>query len=346
MNKTFQNWRRTFTQLIKMDNKSEWDSLDWLSKWFVATRSAVGRITLYSGLIGGLLAWQTQHAAGKPFNYLTWLILELGLFIAHGSNNLINDYVDFSRGIDKDNYFRTQYGVHPLAQGFWDKPTHLRWFFISGLLAFLAGVYALFVTHFAPIVIALFAFGAFILLFYTFPLKYLAIGELSIFLIWGPMMIGGVYYVLTGLWSWMVILASIPIGATVVTINLGKHTDKRKEDKVKKVYTLPVLVGEPAARFITMTAIIAAYLIVIYLVLVARFFTPVMLLVLLAVKPAWKALQRFSRPRPEAPPSGYPIWPRWYSTVCFVHNIAFGNYFVIGLVLDTLLRMVLPSFWH
>ena len=44
-------------------------------------------------------------------------ILTLGLFIAHGTNNLINDYTDFSRGIDKDNYFRTQYGVHPLAQG-------------------------------------------------------------------------------------------------------------------------------------------------------------------------------------------------------------------------------------
>ena len=28
------------------------------------------------------------------------------------------DYTDFTRGVDKDNYFRTQYGVHPLVQGF------------------------------------------------------------------------------------------------------------------------------------------------------------------------------------------------------------------------------------
>ncbi len=135
MNTTFAMWRRSLSQLIMMKDKKEWDALDILSKWFIATRSAVGTITLYSGLIGGLLAWQYLYAGGEPFPFLTWFILTLGLFIAHGTNNLINDYTDYSRGIDKDNYFRTQYGVHPLAQGFWDKRTHLIWFGISGFLA-------------------------------------------------------------------------------------------------------------------------------------------------------------------------------------------------------------------
>ena len=345
MEKTFNNWKKTFTQLVKMDDKGEWDALDVLSKWFVATRSAVGRITLYSGFIGGLYVWQYLYSQGKPFNFLTWIILILGLFIAHGTNNLINDFTDFSRGIDKDNYFRTQYGVHPLAQGFWDKPTHLRWFAISGILAVLSGVYALYYTQFSPVVMWFFGVGAFILLFYTYPLKYFAVGELSIFLIWGPMMIGGVYFVLTGQWNWEVILASIPIGATVVTINLGKHTDKLREDKTKGVTTLPVLVGETMARYITMFAILAAYVIILYLVFVAHFFTPVMLLVFLAYKPALVALKRFSSPRPTEPPAGYPIWPRWFSTVCFVHNIAFSNYFVLALIIDTLLKTFLPSFW-
>ena len=243
MNTTFAMWRKSLSQLIMMKDKKEWDALDILSKWFIATRSAVGTITLYSGLIGGLLAWQYLHANNKPFTFIffiTWVILTIGLFIAHGSNNLINDYTDFSRGIDKDNYFRTQYGVHPLAQGFWDKRTHLIWFGVSGFLAVLSGIYAMLYTHFSPIVVGLFVLGALILLFYTYPLKYVGIGELSIFIIWGPLMIGGVFFVLTGLWSWAVILASIPVGLNVVTINLGKHTDKRKEDLGKGVRTLPV----------------------------------------------------------------------------------------------------------
>jgi len=48
-----------------------------------------------------------------------------------------------------------------------------------------------------------------VLLFYTWPLKYLALGELFIFLIWGPIMIAGVYIVLAqgwtamcGMWPW------------------------------------------------------------------------------------------------------------------------------------------------
>jgi 1,4-dihydroxy-2-naphthoate octaprenyltransferase len=346
MNTTFAMWRKSLSQLIKMEDRKEWDALDVLSKWFIATRSAVGTITLYSGLIGGLLAWRYLFANGKPFDFLTWLILTLGLFIAHGTNNLLNDYTDYSRGIDKDNYFRTQYGVHPLAQGFWDKPTALRWFAVSGVLATLAGIYALFYTQFAPVVIWLFAVGAFILLFYTYPLKYIGIGELSIFIIWGPLMIGGVYYVLTGLWDWTVILASIPVGLNVVTINLGKHTDKAREDVVKGVRTLPVLVGETAARYITMAAIVLSYLITLYLIFVTHFFTPIMLLIFVAIKPAQIALQRLSKPRPMEPPAGYPIWPRWFSTVCFVHNRVFSNYFVLGLVIDTILRFVAPTFWR
>ncbi len=342
----FSNWRKFLSQLVKMDSKPEWDALDILSKWFIATRSAVGTITIYSGMIGGLLAWQHNQAAGQPFDFLTWLILTLGLFIAHGTNNLINDYTDFTRGIDKDNYFRTQYGVHPLAQGFWSKTTHLWWFGISGALAFLSGVYALLYTQFAAPVVWLFAFGALILLFYTWPLKYIGIGELSIFLIWGPMMIGGVYYVLTRDWSWAVILASLPVGLNVVTINLGKHTDKGKEDRLKGVRTLPVLVGETAARTITMGAIVLSYLLTIYLVFIPRFFTPVMLLVLLAIPPARLAIQRLSQPRPSAPPAGYPIWPRWFSTVCFVHNRVFSNYFVLALLMDTAIRFFLPAVWR
>src|SRR5258707_6207909 len=103
MNSTFAMWYKSLSQLIRMDDKKEWDALDVVSKWFVATRSAVGTVTLYSGLIGGLLAWQYLHANQQPFTLsfiFTWVILTMGLFIAHGTNNLLNDYTDFGRGSD------------------------------------------------------------------------------------------------------------------------------------------------------------------------------------------------------------------------------------------------------
>ena len=39
------------------------------------------------------------------------------------------------------------------------------------------------------------------------------------------------------------------------------------------------------------------------------------------------------------------MWPRWFSTVAFVHNRKFGNLFILGVALDTVIRLVFPTFW-
>ena len=336
-------WKTALSTLVKMDKKEEWDELDILSKWLIATRSAVTTVTIYSCLIAGLLAWRDGH-----FAFLPWLILTLGLFIAHGTNNLLNDYTDFSRGVDKDNYFRTQYGVHPLVQGFWTTRQQLTWFAASGGLAVMAGIFALFYTGFSPAIIGLFAFGALVLLFYTWPLKYMGLGEFAIFLIWGPVLVAGVYLVLAGGWienAWNVALAGVPFGLSVVSINIGKHIDKSSDDRKKGVGTLPVRIGEKSARYLNMAVFVLIYAVILYLIFVPRFFTPVMLIVFLAGKRLLYAVGVLTKPRPAEPPKEWPGWPTWFSGFAFYHNRLFGNLFVLGLLADTLLRLFLSGFW-
>ena len=340
MNIDFAMWRTAIWQLIKMDKKEEWDALDVVSKWLIATRSAVTLVTVYSCVIAGILAWRDGYFSWVPF-----LIITLGLFIAHGTNNLLNDYTDYSRGVDKDNYFRTQYGVHPLVQGFFTKQQQLRWFFISGVLATLAGIYALYYTNFNPVVIGLFALGAVVLLAYTYPFKYWGLGEFAIFLIWGPIMIAGVYFVLSGVWNWNVVLAGIPYGLGVASINIGKHIDKHDDDKAKGVGTFPVRVGEALARRVDQVALILIYAVILYLVFVPRYFTPAMLIVFLSFRHAWRAIKLLDNPRPAAPPAGYPAWPTWFSAATFFHNRQFGGLLILGLIIDALLRVYLPAFW-
>ncbi len=336
-------WGTALSRLVMMQDRCEWDELDVVSKWLIATRSAVTTVTIYSCVIGGLFAVQ---AGG--FVFLPWLILTVGLFLSHGTNNLLNDLTDYRRGIDTNNYFRTQYGVHPLVQGFWTKRTQLRWFLISAILGVASAVYALVYTHFDPIVIAMIAYGTLMLFFYTYPLKHFALGELTIFVIWGPIIIGGIYYVLVRHWDWNVILAGIPFGLTTASINIGKHIDKSGEDRQKKVTTLPVLLGQTGSRILNISVIVLAYLVIAYLVAIPRFFTPVMAIVLIAAPDAWKAISRLSKPRPEKAPEGYPVWPRWFSTVSFMHNRKFGNLFVLGVLLDTILRVIpaTSGFWR
>ncbi len=343
MSINFKMWGKALAGLVKMDSKQEWAGLDIVSKWLIATRSAVTTVTLYSCAIGGLLAWRDGH-----FAWLPWIIITLGLFIAHGTNNFLNDYTDFSRGVDKDNYFRTQYGVHPLVQDFWSKRTQLTWFLISGVLAFSSGVYALFYTHFSPLVIGLFVFGALVLLFYTWPLKYLALGELSIFLIWGPILVAGVYSVLARGWTpttWYVALAGVPFGLSVLSINFGKHIDKSAEDKKKGVGTLPVRIGEKVSRYINMAVLVLIYAVILYLIFGPHYFTPVMLIVLLAGKRLFYAVAVLGKPRPAEPPKEWPGWPVWFAGFSFHHNRLFENLFVLGLLADVVLRIFLPTFW-
>ena len=54
-----------------MDDKKEWDSLDVVSKWLIATRSAVTLVTVYSCFIAGLLA---QGFFTKP-QQIRWFLV-------------------------------------------------------------------------------------------------------------------------------------------------------------------------------------------------------------------------------------------------------------------------------
>ena len=189
---TLKWWWKAISIIPKI-SKEEWDELDVITKWLVMTRSAVTTVTIFSTIIAGLFAWR----AGS-FNWGLWIVVTLGLFIAHGTNNILNDYTDFNKGVDTDNYFRAAYGPHPLVHGFHDKKTQLRYFVISGVIAMSAGLYTFYATGFDLNILWLIGLGSVFLLFYTYPMKHLALGEISIFLIWGPIMIGATYYAVDG----------------------------------------------------------------------------------------------------------------------------------------------------
>jgi 1,4-dihydroxy-2-naphthoate polyprenyltransferase len=103
--KTISFWIKSLT-VIPQVSKEEWGSLDLISKWLVATRSAVFIMTAISCAIGGLLAF---YYTGN-FNSINFIVCMAGLVFAHAANNLLNDLIDYKKGIDNDNYYRTLYG--------------------------------------------------------------------------------------------------------------------------------------------------------------------------------------------------------------------------------------------
>jgi 1,4-dihydroxy-2-naphthoate polyprenyltransferase len=339
----FAMWRKAL-EVIPEVSKDEWDRLDVISKWLISTRAAVLIMTFISAALAGLFAWR-DHS----FSFLPWLALTLGLILAHASNNIFNDFTDFVRGVDKDNYFRTIYGAQPIASGLMTKRQHLTYFAVTGILALAAGLYLIFINANDPVIWVLLGLGMFFVLFYTWPLKYIAMGEIAVLLVWGPLMIGGGYYVLAHSWSWNVVIASLPYVLGVTTVIFGKHIDKFNIDKQKGIYTLPVVIGEKAARYCVLAMMILPYLFTAYLV-ATKFFTPVMAIVLLAIPALRETYPALLKPKPETRPEGFPDgqggWPLYFAPLAFRNNRSFGMLFMFGILIDVVLRLVLPSFWH
>ena len=69
MSINFAMWGKALSELIKMSDKKEWDALDVISKWLIATRSAVTSVTIYSCIIAGLLAWRYLSSVGQSFPF-------------------------------------------------------------------------------------------------------------------------------------------------------------------------------------------------------------------------------------------------------------------------------------
>lgn len=326
-------WIKALRIIPKID-KAEWDRLDIISRWLISSRAAVLVMTFISATIAGIMA----VAAGK-FNFLNYLLLAIGLVFAHATNNLLNDLTDYDRGVDRDNYFRTQYGPQALESGLMTRRELLIYAAVTGLIALAAGVY-LVVTH-GLLALGLLAAGAFFVLFYTWPLKYIGLGEVAVILVWGPLMIGGGYFVITGQWDWNVALAGLPYALGPTTVIFGKHIDKIREDAAKKIYTLPVIIGEKAARYSVMAMMALQYLLVIWLV-ITGFFTPAMLIVLAALLPSPMVWKQLSKPKPETRPAvDLTGWPMWFVSSIFRHNRIYGMLFLLGLIADTLIKRLL-----
>lgn len=332
----FKMWQKALT-IIPTVSKEEWKDLDVISKWLISTRAAVLVMTFLSASLAGLFAWRDNS-----FNFTAWLTLTFGLLMAHASNNLLNDFVDYTRGVDQENYFRSLYGPQPLTNQLMTKRQHFTYFVISGSLALASGLILIWFNNFDQYVWLLLGVGAFFVLFYTWPLKYIALGEISVLFTWGPLMVGGGYYVLTHYWDWKVVLAGTIYALGVTTVIFGKHIDKLQADQEKDIYTLPVLIGERAARNFITGMIFVQYLLTAFLVVI-QYFTPLMLLVLLSIPRLSQVLPAFFKPRPIECPDNFPEgqggWPLYFAPLAFTYNRSFGTFFMLGLVADTLLRV-------
>jgi 1,4-dihydroxy-2-naphthoate octaprenyltransferase len=321
------NWR----EVLETANLAPEREMDRVSRWLIITRAAVFSMTITSGLVGGLLA----AALAENPNWLHFALAVIGLTLAHAANNMTNDYFDLEGGVDTDEYARAQYAPHPVLSGMISKRGLMMAILLVNLLDALIMVYFTLQTGWQVLIFAL--VGLFISVFYVAPpirLKHIGLGELGVFLVWGPLMIGGTYFVTAeamppiGVW-----LACVPYALIVTTVLIGKHIDKHDADQAKGIHTLPVVIGERVSLWLNMALMVAYYLVVLALV-ITDVVGPWVLLIVLALPRLVRAIKIYLAPRPSEPPPDYPVWPLWYVSAAFYHNKLAGGLFVLGLILN------------
>jgi len=235
-----------------------------------------------------------------------YLLAAIGIILAHAANNLTNDLFDVETGLDTSDYPRTLYAPHPILSGLTSRAALVRAVAILNLLDLAVLIVLALARGWLVVVFAL--AGLLISVGYTAPplrFKKRGLGEPGVFLVWGPLMIGGTYFAATGHLSWRVLLASVPYALLASAVLMGKHIDKLPWDQKLGIRTLPVLLGEHRARRLTQSLMVSFYVLLPLLVLGKAL--PVFALLGLAgagrLREVWPT---FQKPKPAVPPANYP----------------------------------------
>jgi 1,4-dihydroxy-2-naphthoate octaprenyltransferase len=306
----------------------EFAHLDPVTRFLYAARSVILVISAQSALMAGLLA-----AAHRHFEVLPFVLVLVGYVVLHAISNLSNDYFGYRRGHDTPDSPRRRYTLHPIASGAVTARLLAGGLVALGVVAVAIAAYFVALRGWPAVLLAIVGF----VLLYAYDaapraLKELGLGEVAAFVVWGPLMIAGGYYVITGRWSGDALAASVAPGLGVMSILVGKHIDQRNFDREHHQRTLPVVLGERTARRLNQVAVAGMYIASAIAIAVGAL-TPFVAVILLAAPRAIRALRVMGRPAPATPPPGYVGWPLWYHRVCLVHNRAFGWLYIAGLAL-------------
>lgn len=233
-----------------------------ISKWFSNARS----VSLAQSVLPSLLA--VVFALGYPgFNIWLALLAVIGVASAHLAMNLADDYFDYKVDMLGDRYkvvrqgFRAMMVKYPYLTDGSETLGSLRRAIASfSAVALLCGAvifyfrtvqYGLWGMQGSWHILAIVVLAAFLGAFYSAPplkLAYKGLGELVIGIIFGPLLILGVYYASCAQPGSDMIWISVSVGLLVLNILFTHSVIERKGDEASNKMTFARLLGSDKAN--------------------------------------------------------------------------------------------------
>ena len=215
--------------------------------WIRAIRAPFFTATIIPVLLGMAIAW--AHT-GQIF-WMKLLLTLLGVVFAHAGTNLLNDYYDHKSKNDELNLHPTFFsgGSRVIQEGLISAKTVFR----SGLLLFgLGGTIGIYLNRVSKgnVILILGLVGLLLGFFYSAgPIRigYLGFGELAVGFGFGPLVVGGSYYVQAQRLSIEPFLASIPITILILLVLFINEFPDYEADSLANKRTWIVKLGKERA---------------------------------------------------------------------------------------------------
>lgn len=285
--------------------------------WWPTIRPWSYTAALIPVLLGASIA-----AYNGALNWWLLLLTLIGSVAIQMGTNLINEYYDDRKGIDKVQVF----GIGGAIQR---GQLQARQVLIAGIAAFAAGsaigLYLVSVT--GPFIFWLGLFSVACGFFYTagpFALAYVGLGEIAVFIFMGPVIVIGSYYVQTRMVTLPVVLASLPVGFLVAAILHANNLRDLDIDRQFGKRTLATMLGRGGANIEYYVLVGGTYITLLVMVLLGV--VPWLTLITLLTLPAAIKLMRIVAVESEP----HALQPVLRQTARL--HMRFGSLFVVGWV--------------
>ncbi|MBI2424952.1 MAG: 1,4-dihydroxy-2-naphthoate polyprenyltransferase [Candidatus Hydrogenedentes bacterium] len=223
--------------------------------WILAARPKTLPAGATPVVLSAALAWERGLFHGPSM-----LCALMGALLIQVGTNFANDYFDFIKGTD------TEERVGPTRAtqaGLVQPRTMLIATILIFLLTFLPGGYLIYRGGWPILVIGLVSIACGVL--YTggpFPLGYLGLGDLFVLIFFGPVAVGGAYYVQAGSVDALVLILGLAPGLfSTAILSINNLRDADGDARTGK-RTLAVRFGKPFARFEYLACLLIASLVI------------------------------------------------------------------------------------
>lgn len=225
-----------------------------LKVWFLETRPQFLILSVILAFLGTSIAWYDGY-----FHLGHALLAFFGLLLTHISINTLNDYFDFKSGIDlatKRTPFSGGSGILPAAML---TPKQVFWFgMTSFLLAVPIGIYFIIIRGW--LLLPLLLVAAFFVILYTPVILKQRWPEWAPGVGLGVLPIMGIYFAQTGVYTWPLLIASVPSGILVHNLLLLNEFPDTEADSKANRKTTPITLGKRKASIIYSVLTVIVYL--------------------------------------------------------------------------------------